>query len=56
MIIESDSVSCVVRSPWKFQFYFNEVKSLASSLSVVFWHVLTDIIKVVKSAKDGVIR
>lgn len=46
----------MVGSPWKFQFYFDEVKSLASSLSVVFWYVLTDNIKLDMSAKDAVIR
>lgn len=45
LILESDSqtaislVNSLASGPWKFQFYFNEIKSLSSSSQVFFSHV-----------------
>lgn len=44
LIVESDSFNMVSwmnhSKPWKLQFCFNEIKTLVSSLSVEFSHVL----------------
>lgn len=45
LVVESDSlnaiywVSSCAKVPWRFQFYFNEIKSLSSSLQVKFQHM-----------------
>eukprot|EP00268_Persea_americana_P021089 TRINITY_DN21101_c0_g1_i1.p1 TRINITY_DN21101_c0_g1~~TRINITY_DN21101_c0_g1_i1.p1 ORF type:complete len:199 (+),score=31.91 TRINITY_DN21101_c0_g1_i1:157-753(+) len=63
LIVESDSsngISWVARSmvkPWKFQIFLNGIKGLASSLSVVFSHVIRSANGLVDSlAKQGVQR
>ena len=33
-------ISCLEKSPWKFQFLFNEIKTWSSSLNFEFCHVL----------------
>lgn len=45
LVAESDSINSISsvssfdNSPWKFQFYFNEIKYLSSLLGVKFQHV-----------------
>lgn len=42
LVVESDSscdpywMACLYKDPWKYQFLLNEIKSLSSSVSVVF--------------------
>ena len=56
----SNAISWVTRSavkPWNFQFFLNEIKELASSLSVAFYNVIRSAnVRTDSLAKQGVQR